>query len=48
MRRFAATVVPVLERECEELGRQDQLVPVVNRSACETGAPESPGACLPA
>jgi NAD(P)-dependent dehydrogenase (short-subunit alcohol dehydrogenase family) len=48
MRRFAATVVPVLERECEALGRQDQRVPVVNRSACETGAPESPGACLPA
>jgi NAD(P)-dependent dehydrogenase (short-subunit alcohol dehydrogenase family) len=48
MRRFAADVVPVLERECEALGRHDQLVPAVNGSACETGSPESPGACLPA
>src|SRR5271165_4114270 len=40
MRRFAADVVPVLERECEALGRHDQLVPVVNGSACETGSPE--------
>jgi NAD(P)-dependent dehydrogenase (short-subunit alcohol dehydrogenase family) len=48
MRRFAADVVPVLERECEALGRHDQLVPAVNGSACETGSPESTGACLPA
>ena len=40
MRRFAANVVPVLESECEALGRQDQLVPALNGSACETGSPE--------
>jgi NAD(P)-dependent dehydrogenase (short-subunit alcohol dehydrogenase family) len=48
MRRFAANVVPVLERECEALGRHDQLVPAVNGPACETGSPESLGACRPA
>jgi NAD(P)-dependent dehydrogenase (short-subunit alcohol dehydrogenase family) len=42
MRRFAANVVPVLESECEALGRQDQLVPAVNGPDCETG---SLGAC---
>lgn len=45
MRRFAADVVPVLERECEALGRQNQLLPAVNGPACEPG---SPGACRPA
>ena len=39
MRRFAANVVPVLEGECEALGRHDQLVPAVNGPACETGSP---------
>ena len=48
MRRFAANVVPVLERECEALGRHDQVVPAVNGPACATGSSESPGACLPA
>jgi len=48
MRRFAANVVPVLESECEALGRQDQLVPAVNGPACETGSPESLGAGRPA
>lgn len=48
MRRFAADVVPVLERECKALGRYDQLVPAINGPACETGSPELPGACLPA
>lgn len=45
MRRFAANVVPVLERECEALGRQDQLLPAVNGPVCEAESPESPGAC---
>ena len=31
MRRFAAQVVPVLESECEALGRHDQLVPDCRR-----------------
>jgi NAD(P)-dependent dehydrogenase (short-subunit alcohol dehydrogenase family) len=39
VRRFAANVVPVLERECEALGRHNQLVPAVNGPACETGSP---------
>jgi NAD(P)-dependent dehydrogenase (short-subunit alcohol dehydrogenase family) len=45
MRRFAAHVVPTLEREVEALGRHDQLVPAVNGPACETGSLESLGAC---
>ena len=37
MRRFAAQVVPVLESECEALGRHDQLVPdVVGNPTYET------------
>jgi NAD(P)-dependent dehydrogenase (short-subunit alcohol dehydrogenase family) len=40
MRRFAAHVVPTLEREVEALGRHDQLVPAVNGPACETGSLE--------
>ena len=47
MRRFAAHVVPTLEREVEALGRHDQLVPAVNGPACETGSLESLGACRP-
>ena len=47
MRRFAAHVVPTLEREVEALGRHDQLVPAVNGPACETGPLESPGVCRP-
>src|ERR1700758_4032517 len=47
MRRFAANVVPTLEREVEALGRHDQLVPAVNGPACETGSLESLGACRP-
>ena len=47
MRRFAAHVVPTLEREVEALGRHDQLVPAVNGPACETRSLESPGACRP-
>jgi len=47
MRRFAAHVVPTLEREVEVLGRHDQLVPAVNGPACETGSLESLGACRP-
>ena len=47
MRRFAAHVVPTLEREVEALGRHDQLVPAINGPACETGSPESLGACRP-
>jgi NAD(P)-dependent dehydrogenase (short-subunit alcohol dehydrogenase family) len=39
MRRFAANVVPVLESECDALGRQNQLVPAVTGSGCETGSP---------
>jgi NAD(P)-dependent dehydrogenase (short-subunit alcohol dehydrogenase family) len=39
MRRFAANVVPVLESECNALGRQNQLVPAVTGSGCETGSP---------
>jgi NAD(P)-dependent dehydrogenase (short-subunit alcohol dehydrogenase family) len=39
MRRFAANVVPVLESECDALGRQNQLVPAVTGSDCETGSP---------
>jgi NAD(P)-dependent dehydrogenase (short-subunit alcohol dehydrogenase family) len=35
MRRFAAHVVPTLEREVEALGRHDQLVPSVGNPACE-------------
>jgi len=38
IRRFAAHVVPTLEREVEALGRRDQLVPAVNGPACETGS----------
>jgi NAD(P)-dependent dehydrogenase (short-subunit alcohol dehydrogenase family) len=48
MRRFAAQVVPTLEREVEALGRHDQLVPAVNGPACETGPLRSPGASRPA
>jgi NAD(P)-dependent dehydrogenase (short-subunit alcohol dehydrogenase family) len=40
MRRFAAHVVPTLEREVEALGRHDQLVPAVNGPASETGSLE--------
>jgi NAD(P)-dependent dehydrogenase (short-subunit alcohol dehydrogenase family) len=36
MRRFAAHVVPTLEREVEALGRHDQLAPAVNGPAFET------------
>lgn len=39
MRRFAANTVPVLERECEALGRHQQLIPAVNRPVCESGSP---------
>src|ERR1700733_7804762 len=35
MRRFAAHVVPTLEREVEALGRHDQLVASVGNPACE-------------
>jgi hypothetical protein len=35
MRRFAAQVVPTLEREVEALGRHDQLVPSVGNPASE-------------
>jgi NAD(P)-dependent dehydrogenase (short-subunit alcohol dehydrogenase family) len=38
MRRFAADTVPVLESECEALGRHDQLMPAVNGPACESGS----------
>jgi len=48
MRRFAARVVPTLEREVEALGRYDQLVPAVSGPAFETRSLESPGACRPA
>ena len=49
MRRFAANVVPVLESECEALGRHDQLVPsVVNGSASRLGRPRNPPTCPPA
>jgi NAD(P)-dependent dehydrogenase (short-subunit alcohol dehydrogenase family) len=47
MRRFAARVVPTLEREVEALGRHDQLVPAVNGPACEAGPLWSPDACRP-
>src|SRR6185437_3888139 len=38
MRRFAADTVPVLESECEALGRHDQLMPAVNGPVCESGS----------
>ena len=38
MRRFAAQVVPTLEREVEALGRHDQLVPSVGNPGCEITA----------
>jgi len=36
MRRFAAQVVPTLEREVEALGRHDQLVPSAGNPTSET------------
>jgi NAD(P)-dependent dehydrogenase (short-subunit alcohol dehydrogenase family) len=43
MRRFAAQVVPTLEREVEALGRHDQLVPSVgNPAAAEIPSSYSP------
>jgi NAD(P)-dependent dehydrogenase (short-subunit alcohol dehydrogenase family) len=43
MRRFAANVVPVLERECEALGRHDQLTPAIDARAYDSAdRPTSP------